>query len=618
MTQRIAKLVTDGFYKEAISLYSEVHSASFLPNKFNFPFLLKACSKIRAFSLAQMIHVQIIKAGCQLKVHTATALTDVYTKFNLIDDATKVFDEIPNPTIFSFNSLVSGLSQNGLFKEGLKMFLQLVGVRNTRPDSVTIAGLSSGCNDLDEGMQLHSWAIKIGVETDVFAGTSLLTMHFNSGDVISAERLYECIHFKNVVCYNAYMSGLLQNGIHYQVLNVFNEMGRLSNEKPNLVTLISVASACASIKCLRLGRQLHGYMVKDVLGFETKVGTSLINLYSKCGSCESAYQVFLELQSVRNMVTWNTMIAGMMLNDQSEIAIDLFVQMINEGLKPDSVTWNSMICGFSQQGKDAEAFMFFKKMLSASVIPTPKSMMGLLRACSALSKLSCGKEIHAYVIRREMITDEFIVTALIDMYMKCGKSLSASTIFNQFSEKPNDPVIWNAMISGYGRNGEKEAAFEIFYRMLELKVKPNSVTFSCMLLVCSHTGEVDLLWQVFRSMAVDYGLKPTPEQLNIIVDLLGRTGQLKEAEGFMEEITDPSASVFCSLLGAAKQHAEYELGEELVKKLSALEPNDPTPYVILSNICAELGKWNDVERIRNMMHERKLRKVPGYSITGVT
>lgn len=167
MTQRVAKLVTDGFYKEAISLYSELHSAKFLPNKFSFPFLLKACSKIRAFPLAQMIHVQIIKVGFQYDNCSNGCLHEIQS----YKGCYQIVRRNSQPNYFSFNSLVSGLSRNGFFIEGLKLFLQLVGIQNTRPDSVTIAGLSSGCDNLNEGMQLHSWAIKIGVVTDVYAGT---------------------------------------------------------------------------------------------------------------------------------------------------------------------------------------------------------------------------------------------------------------------------------------------------------------------------------------------------------------------------------------------------------------------------------------------------------------
>lgn len=541
----------------------------------------------------------------------------MYMKLSLVQNAAKVFDEIPKPTVDLCNAVISGFAQNGFFRQALKMF-GLVSLRNIRPDSVTIASGLSGCDDVTQGVQLHCWAIKIGGESDIYAATSLLTMYLNCGELVSAEKVFGWIQCKNVVCYNAYISGMLQNESLFQVLNAFNEMRGSSNGKPNLVTLISVASACANLKYLRLGRQVHGFISKVELKFDTKVGTALVDMYSKCGSWESAYGVFKELGSHRNLITWNSMIAGLMLNYQSELAIEHFVQLEEKGLIPDSATWNLMISGFSRLRKEAEAFMFFRKMLSVNVVPSPKCITSLLTACSALSTLRFGQEIHAHVVRTGISHDKFLATALVDMYMKCGKTTLGESVFNQFKIKPRDPAFWNAMISGYGRNGRCEDASELFYQMLEEKVQPNSATFNCMLSMCSHAGEVVLGWQVFRLMVVNYGLQPTSEQLNIIIDLLGRSGQLKEAQELLEKITEPSTSGVASLLGACKDHADPELGEEMVKKLSSLEPDSPIPFVILSNIYAGLGKWRDVERIRDIMSKKRLKKFPGSSRIGLT
>lgn len=620
MAHLISELVRNGLYKEVLSLHSQLHKASFsaanLPKQLALPFLLKACASLGALSHAQMLHAHIIRAGFQFQIHTATALIDMYMKLNLVDNATKLFDEIPKPTVGPCNAVISGFAQNGFCKEALNMF-RLVNFRRIRPDSVTIASGLSGCLDVKQGVQLHCWAIKIGVEADIYAATSLLTMYLNCGILDSAERVYGLIQCKNVVCYNAYISGMLQNGSYFQVLNAFNEMRGSFNGKPNVVTSISVASACANLKYLRFGRQVHGFINKLELKFDTRVGTALVDMYSKCGSWNSAYGAFKELGSYRNLITWNSMIAGLMLNDQSELAIELFIQLEDKGFTPDSATWNSMIIGFSRLGKEAEALMFFRKMLYVGVVPSLKSITSLLTACSALSALRFGQEIHAHVVRSGMSYDEFLATALIDFYLKCGKTTLAENVFNQFKIKPHDPAFWNAMISGYGRNGRSEDASKLFYQMLEEKVQPNSATFNCMLSMCSHTGEVDIGWRVFRLMVVQCGLQPTSQLLNIMVDLLGRSGKLKEAQKLLEEITEPSVSAFASLLGACEQHADSELGEEIAKKLSALEPNNPTPYVILSNIYAGLGKWRDVERIRDIMSQKRLKKLPASSIIGL-
>ncbi|KAM1082394.1 hypothetical protein ACFX19_021349 [Malus domestica] len=200
------------------------------------------------------------------------------------------------------------------------------------------------------------------------------------------------------------------------------------------------------------------------------------------------------------------------------------------------------------------------------------------------------------------------------MYMKCGQSTCARRIFDGFRIKPNDPAFWNAIISGYGRNGGSESAFGIFEQMLEEKVLPNAATFTSLLSMCSHTGLVDKGWQVFRMMNKDFGLKPNQEHFGCMVDLLGRTGRLDEARELIEELPEPSGAVFASLLGACECHLDSELGKEAAVKLSELEPVDPVPFVILSKIYAALGRWEDAEKIRGLVNDKTRRKLPGFSL----
>lgn len=616
MKREIARLVTDGFYKEALSLYSQYHSASLPPHKFTFPPLFKACAKQKSVPQGQMIHAHLIKTGFSSDVYAATSLTGMYMKLRLLHDAVKVFDEMPERNLASLNTVVSGFSKNGYSREALRVFKQ-VGFGKFRPNSGTIASLLSGCESMEHGMELHCWAIKLGVETDVYVATSTVTTYSNYEDLVSASKVFYGTPNKSVVSYNAFLSGLMQNGIPRTVLDVFKDMRECSAEEPNSVTFVLVLSACASLLYLRFGRQVHGLIMKTNIEFDAMLATALVDLYSKCGCWQVAFDAFKELDGSRNLITWNSMIAGMMLNAQSENAVELFEQLESEGLVPDSATWNSVISGFSQLGKTIEAIKYFKRMVSAGIVPSLKSVTSLLPACSDLSALQCGKEIHGHLIRADISTDEFIATALIDMYMKCGHYLLARRIFYQFDRKPDDPAFWNAMISGCGRNGEYESAFKIFDQMREEKVQPNTATFISVLSVCSHTGQVDKGWQLFRMMSRDYGLKPKPEHIGCMVDLLGRSGRLEEARELIQDLPQPSASVFASLLGACRHHLDSEVGEEMAMKLSELEPENPTHFVILSNIYAAFGKWKDVERIRGIMNDKGLRKLPGFSLIGV-
>ncbi|XP_059655910.1 pentatricopeptide repeat-containing protein At2g02750 [Cornus florida] len=615
MKREITKLVADGLYREALCLYSQHHSLSLPPNKFTFPSLLKACGKLKAPVQGQMVHTHIIKTGFGIDIYTSTAITDMYLKLHRFEDALKVFTEIPEPNLASLNVAISGFLQNGYFNEALRVFTL---VRDLGPSTVSIASVLSACESVKHGDQLHCLAVKLGVETEVYVGTSLVSMYCSCAELVSAAKVFQMVSDRNVVSYNAYISGLLRNGVPRVVLDVFKDMRGFSGEVPNSVTFISVISACSELHYLRFGRQVHGLVAKYNMGFDIMVGTALVDMYSKCGCWQWAYDIFNELNGSRNLITWNSMIVGMMSNGQSNNAIELFVQLESEGLEPDSATWNSMISGFSQLGRDVEAIIFFKRMQSAGVMPSMKSITSLLPACSALYALRCGKEIHGHTIRTDICRDEFISTALIDMYMKCGQSSWARKVFDQFETKTSDPAIWNALLSGYGRNGEYETAFKIFDQMVEEKVQPNSATFNIILSVCSHTGQVEKGWQVFRMMNRDYCLSPTHQHFNCMVDLLGRSGRLNEAWELLQKIPEPSASVFASLLGACRCHSDSKLGEEVAEKLLELEPKNPTPYVILSNIYAAQGRWKDLEMVRETMNDRKLKKHPGLSLIGVT
>ncbi|KAM5567136.1 pentatricopeptide repeat-containing protein [Rosa sericea] len=613
MKREIGRLVADGLYREALCLYTQHHSASFLPHKFTFPPLLKACAKLRSAPQAQMVHTHLLKTGFFSDVYSATALTDAYMKLNLMEDALKVFDEMPHRNLASVNAVISGLLHNGHRREALKVFKN-VGFGGFGLNSVTIASVFSACDNAKQGMGMHCAAVKLGVESDVYVATSAVSMYSSCGELVSAAKLFEDMPVKNVVSYNAFITGLLQNGVPRVVLDVFKKMRACRGENPNLVTLVSVLSACASVLYLGFGRQVHGLIVKIESGIDAMTRTALVDMYSKCGCWQLGYQIFGELDETRTLFIWNAMIAGMMLNAQREIAVELFEQLESDGFKPDSVTWNSMISGFSQLGMGNEAFKYFKRMQSTGVAPSLKSVTSLLQACADSSALQCGQEVHGHAIRTDISSDLFFSTALIDMYMKCGQSSWARRVFDSFHVKPDDPAFWNATISGYGREGENDSAFRIFDQMLEEKVQPNAATFISLLSMCSHSGLVDKGWQIFRMMDRDFGMKPDQKHYGCMIDLLGRSGRLDEAREFTHELSEPSGSVFASLLGACESHLNLELGKEMAIKLSELEPENPTPFLILSKIYAGLGRWKDAEIIRGMMDDQKSRKLPGFSL----
>jgi pentatricopeptide repeat protein len=200
--------------------------------------------------------------------------------------------------------------------------------------------------------------------------------------------------------------------------------------------------------------------------------------------------------------------------------------------------------------------------------------------------------------------------------MECGFVSLARFVFDQFDAKPDDPAFWNAMIGGYGSNGDYESAFDIFDEMLAEMVQPNGVTFVSVLSACSHSGQVERGLHVFR-MIREYGLDPKPKHFGCVVDLLGRSGRLGEARDLVQELAEPPASVFDSLLGACRCYLDSNIGEEMAMKLLDMEPENPAPLVVLSNIYAALGRWREVERIRSLITDKGLDKLSAVSMIKV-
>ncbi|KAI3497754.1 hypothetical protein L1887_33270 [Cichorium endivia] len=612
MKRKLSNLVTSGFYAEALSLFSKHHSQSHPINDFTFPFLLKACSKLKLLPHGQMLHAHLTKTGFNSDIYTATSLTYMYFKFQFMDSALKVFDEITEPNTTLLNVVVSGFSQNGYHEKCFDIFRR-VNEYKLRPDSTTIASLLSGCNnDLKDSLQVHCWAVKIGVEDDIYVATSLVTIYSNNKNPVTASIVFDRIHDPTVTCYNAFLTGLLQNRNFQRALEAFKQMLQLSDQNPNPVTFLSVLSACSNLKNIKFGRQVHGLLIKHNLVLNVLTGTALLDMYSKCRYSHLALHVFKNLDGIRTLITWNSMISGMMMNGESEIAINLFSMLQSDGFKPDSATWNCMINGFSQIGKTHESFLFFKKMLETGADPCMKSITSLLSACASISGFMSGKEIHGFVIRTGIDHDEFVGTALVNMYMKCGRTSWAFSVFNNLEIKPRDPVVWNAMISGYGRNGETESAFEMFDWMLKENVKPNSSTFNCLLSVCSHSGKVEKSLEILRLMK-SYDLVPGSEHYGSVIDILGRSGRIDEARGVLSEIPEISGSVLASLLGASKFYSDTKTGEEMARLLAELDPESTLPFVILSSIYAGEGRWKDVEELRGEMDRKRLKKISGFS-----
>eukprot|EP01018_Ginkgo_biloba_P009890 Gb_09361 [translate_table: standard] len=539
--------------------------------------LLHDCVNMKALEHGKEIHAHMIRTEFMPDIFLWNKLISMYAKCGSLVYARQVFDKIPERDTVSFNGMISGYAQNGHVQEALELFRQL-NMSGMEPNHFTLSSVLKVCAcvaALQQGEQVHTQMIKTGLDSDVFVGSTLVDMYAKCTRIKDSRQVFDKLVKLDIVSWNVMITAYTLNGHDEDALKCFCQM-QWKGMKPDHFTFTSVIGVFSNPKALELGRQVHVCIIKTGLESELPVGNALVTMYAKCGSIEDARKLFWKMLK-RNMVTWTAMVAGCTQNGQGEEAVKVFCQMQRVGMKANEFTFASV-----------------------------------LRSYASLAVLDQGRQVHAHIMKTGFELDVSVGNALVDMYSKCGSIEDSHKVFNIMQKR--DVVSWTVIIVGCAQHGHGQEALKLFEQMQREGMKPDDVTFLGVLSACSHVGLVQEGRQFFDSMTQIHGIKPRMEHYACIVDLLGRAGQLNEAEDFINKMAIGSdALVWESLLGACTIHRNMELGKRAADRLLHLEPDRDAAYVLLSNIYAAAGKWDDKAKLRKMITERGLKKEPGCS-----
>lgn len=368
-------------------------------------------------------------------------------------------------------------------------------------------------------------------------------------------------------------------GQYRQSLELYNKMME-KGLKPDNYALPFALKSCAGLSDLQMGRLIHQHSVCCGCSSNVFVHAALVDMYAKCGDINTARLVF-DKMAYR-----------------------------------DLVCWSSMISGYANNGYNGETLEFFDAMRGSGVKPHRVGILSVLLACGNLGALRKGEEFHNFVIKTGFGLDILVATAIMDMYAKCGSLGLAHNLFDE--TKGKDVVCWSALISSYGMHGHGMKALDLFNQMVEGGVRPNHVTFTCVLSACSHSGLLEQGKRYFQMMRHEFGVVPKLSNYACMVDLLGRAGQLSEAELLIESMPmKADASTWGSLLGACRIYNDLDLAERIADRIFQLDPFHASYHVLLSNIYAAKSRWNDVEKVRKIMARAGANKVQGFSLIEV-
>ncbi|PON54193.1 DYW domain containing protein [Parasponia andersonii] len=574
--------------------------------------------------MAHILHAKAVKDGTVWSLKLANYLLSLCVKSQNFDYAHKLFDEIPGRDVRSWTILISGLARIGSFRMVLELFRTML-MEGVRPNQFTLSSLLRLCcseNEPKMAKGIHGWILRNGIDFDVALENSVLDVYVKCGAFHYAERLFERrketdtiawnimigghmrigdveksldlfsrLSFKDVASWNTIIDGLMRKGYERTALELLYQMAK-NGPAFNEFTFSTALVLASTLSLWELGRPIHSLVL--ILGIHNKgfIRTSLIDFYCKCGEMEQALVIFRKIpqvylhslnpivtrdESMTEIIAWSSLISGFVHNNEYEDALQTFISMIREHIGVDRFTVTTI----------------------ASV-------------CANIGSLTLGQQIHAYNQKIGHQLDFHLGSSLVDMYSKCGSLEDARMIFKQASS-PN-VVLWTSMVSACALHGQGREAIRIFELMIKEGVRPNEISFTVVLTACSHAGLLEEGCNYFQLMKEVYHIKPGVEHLTCMVDLYGRACRLDEAKEFIQRNRISNETLILkSLLSSCRLHKNIEMGNWVSEKLLHLESLDAGSHVLFSNMCGINHRWEEAAKMRNLMRQRGINKLPGQS-----
>ncbi|GAB4844583.1 hypothetical protein Ancab_037982 [Ancistrocladus abbreviatus] len=412
------------------------------------------------------------------------------------------------------------------------------------------------------GVEVHACMIKRGYHLDVHLRCALMSFYGRCWDTEYANNAFVEMVDREVVAWNEAIKVNLQNGSPLKALQLCRDMQH-SFVKAGPVTMATALQACTKVEAINEGKQIHGYVFRNAMESTLSICNSLITMYSKNKKIELARTVFDSMEK-RDLSSWNSMISGYAALGYFDEAWKLFHDMESHNVKPDIVTWNCLLSSHFQHGLYQDVLTVIHDMQVTKVKPNSSSVTPVVQAIVKLNLMNLGRETHCYVIRNGLDHDEYVGTALLDMYVKSNNLVKAQAVFDTM--KNRNIVAWNSLISGYSFKGLLDDALKLLNRMQEEGIKADEVTWNGLISGYSLNGQVkDALAMMHRMKAS--GLNPNVVSWTTLVSGCSKHGNYKDSLKFfnqmLQEGIKPNKVTISSLLQACAGLSLLHKGKQI-------------------------------------------------------
>ncbi|XP_021820655.1 pentatricopeptide repeat-containing protein At1g06140, mitochondrial-like [Prunus avium] len=478
-----------------------------------------------------------------------------------VHQATALFIHTQTPNVAAWPIMVRRLNLDNEPFQVFSLFKAMQRLKRNDPvcDSFVFASLIKACNKLSalrEGKSVHCHVVRLGLDYNVNLLNSVVSFYSCSKSLVGyACAVFDRIPHKTVVTVNCMLSGFVKNNLSDAGLGLFNEVLRCGfglELKPNYVTLVILISGCVEFDEFSVGKALHSYCCRTGLDLVNEVCNALIDLYSKFGRMDEAASLFNEMPE-RDLISWNTMIAGYAGVSDCRRAFSLFRKMRERGVGFDRVSFICLI----------------------------------LAACNS-GDLEMGKVVHGYMTTwgTEITVD--ISTALTNLYCKCGQIACAKKVLDEVAD--DNIALWNSMIHGYVKCGHNQEALGLFNQIRSRKLRPDEVTMVGLILACRNSGDLSHGIDIHSYVESCNHLQGSIVLHNAIIDMYAKCGSMNRAKVLFDKIPKKDVVSWTSIIVGHAINGEGKESLLAFRKMCAekVEPNSVTFIGVLS-ACDHAG-----------------------------
>lgn len=517
---------------------------------------LRSCCRAKD---VKRVHTVALKCLRNSVTYVNNNLIGAYLYLGKVIEARKVFDGMPERNVVSWTAMINGYVSFGLDDEAFCLFSDFI-ANGVVPNSRTLVCIFNLCSkrlDFELGRQLHALVVKSNWR-NLILDSAVVSFYAQCGELTSACCAFDQMAVRDVVCWTTMIAAFSQQGHEEEAFGMFSQMldeGFLPNE----FTACAVLKACGEKKALRFGEQLHAAIVKKMYKDDVFIGSSLVDMYAKCGEILDSRKVF------------------------------------NRMRKRNTVTWTSIIAGYARKGLGEEAISLFQVMKQRRVISNNLTVVSILRACGSIRALLTGREVHAQIIKKGIQSNEYIGSTLVWFYCKCGDFRIASKVLEQMPLR--NVVSWTAMISGYAGLGHEPEALEFLKEMMDEGVEPNAFTYSSALKACANLEDI-LQGKLIHSFA-----NKTPASTNVFVGsaliyMYSKCGYLSDAIQVFDSMPERNLVSWKTMI---LSYARNGLCQEALKLMYRMQTEGiEVDEYIFNSVMGECGdvEWN-IEKSSN-------------------